>query len=221
MEVALIIGGIIIFVGLIILLAYWSEKKRREAMQQVAEKLECSFRADGSSFLDELADYFLFGLGHAKRAKNVIASEKPDFDVAIFDYRYTTGSGKNQSTHNQTVVRVRTAGLDLPHFEVRPENFFHKIGGMFGYQDIDFEDYPDFSKRYLLRGDNEEAVREAFSEEVIRFFENIKDICAEGRGDTLLVYRRGRRLKPEQIEEKTKEALQVLGAFVGANSAKI
>jgi len=42
--------------------------------------------------------------------------------------------------------------LKLPFFELKPENTFHKIGQVFGYQDIDFEAFPNFSKGYLLRG---------------------------------------------------------------------
>ncbi len=216
MEVALVIIGVIVFIAGIFYLSYLYEKKRRLALQEVASKLECTFSEDGSAIHTELDSYHLFSSGHSRKAFNVIKSEKADWDVAAFDYKYTIGSGKNQTTYNQTVVRVKTTGLDLPHFELRPENFFHKIGSMFGAQDIDFDEYPDFSKRYLLKSQEEARVREEFNEPVIRFFENFKDMCAEGKGDTLLVYRQGHRMKPEQIEERIKEALELLACFVGA-----
>ena len=219
MEALIIVAvilGIILFIGGIFYIAHVIEKKRREALEELASKLECTFQKDGSVLQAELKDYHLFKSGHSQKAFNVISSTKEGWDVAAFDYRYTIGSGKHQSTNDQTVVRVKTAGLDLAHFELRPESFLHKIGSAFGYQDIDFDDYPVFSKRYLLKGEDEEAVREAFTGPVLRFFEDFKDVCAEGKGDTLFVYRSSKRLKPEDIEEKIKEALSLLAAFVGA-----
>ena len=58
--------------------------------------------------------------------------------MGTFDYRYTTGSGKNSHTYRQTVVFFRSPEVDLPQFELKPQSFLHGIGKLFGYQDIDF-----------------------------------------------------------------------------------
>ncbi|MEC9473853.1 MAG: hypothetical protein VX584_04130, partial [Actinomycetota bacterium] len=64
--------------------------------------------------------------------------------------------------------------LQLPTFVIRPENLFHKIGSTFGYQDIDFDAHPTFSKRYLLRGPDEEAIRNTFTDEFLSSYERHK-----------------------------------------------
>jgi len=35
-----------------------------------------------------------------------------------------------------------------------PESFFHRIGDVFGFKDIDFDEEPGFSGCYLLKGND-------------------------------------------------------------------
>ena len=81
------------------------------------------------------------------------------------------------------------------------------IGGAFGYQDIDFDQYPEFSKSYLLRGKLESEVRLLFSHKVITWFENNKNLYVEGSGNRILYYRRRKRVKPEEIRDFMNEGM--------------
>lgn len=47
-----------------------------------------------------------FGLGHSRMLTNVIVSRHSDVKFEIGNYTYTTGSGKNQQTHNQGYIRI-------------------------------------------------------------------------------------------------------------------
>ncbi len=76
---------------------------------------------------------------------------------------------------------------------------FHKIGSAFGYQDIDFASHPTFSKQYLLRGSDEMAVRNTFSDDLLAYFEQRKGLSAEGDGDRLVFYRISKRVPPKDI----------------------
>ena len=136
-----------------------------------------------------------------------------DLEVAIFDYRYTTGSGKHKHTWNHSVVCFRFVGTVLPVFSLRPENMGHKIGQWFGSQDIDFDTHRTFSKRYLLRGSDEAAVRGIFKKDVLDFYEGKMGLCTEGAGNTLLFYREGTRTKPEGVRAFMEEGFGVLGLF--------
>ena len=89
--------------------------------------------------------------------------------------------------------------LQLPAFALRPENLFHKIGAAFSYQDIDFDSHPTFSKQYLLQGAEDEAVRNTFSDDLLAYYEQRKDLSTEGDGDKLLFYRISKRLSPMDI----------------------
>lgn len=180
--------------------AAWYEKKRRETLRRTASELGLEFAPKPNDLLRApLTRLALFNKGRGCRAKNALSGQIEDIRVAIFDYRCTTGSGKNSSTHRQTVAAFEIPQSAFPAFEMRPEHIFHKIGNVFGYRDIDFDDYPSFSARYHLRGENEEAIRALFGAEVIEFFSGRNKLWIEARGSVVIIYRAGRRVKPGEI----------------------
>ena len=118
--------------------------------------------------------------------------------AAVFDYRYTVGHGKNSHTYTQSVIYFETPKLQLPMFTLSPENFMHKFISALGYQDIDFGNRPEFSKRYLLRGQDEQSIRRAFTDNVMTFYEANQGLTTEGGGGQLFVYRLSYRVPPAQ-----------------------
>ena len=175
----------------------YAERKRRESVGKVADELGLSFHPDGDpALVSELSDFPLFSKGRAKQIKNMIHGETDEVIMGIFDYRYTTGSGKSQHTYRQTVAFFRSVDLHLPDFELRPQGFFHGIGKVFGYKDFDFESHPVFSKAFVLRGQNEKRTRQLFSPEILTALEGQQGINVEGRGTDLIFYRDAKRSPP-------------------------
>jgi len=209
-----VVGGVLLIVAAAAYSAHVAEKKRIESLRQVAQDLGFDFEPKGdAAFLQSLGLFHLFSQGHSKALSNLLRGKAQDLEVAIFDYRYVTGSGKHRHTWNHSVVCFRFGGTNLPAFSLRPENISHKIGAWFGSQDIDFESHPGFSRRYLLRGNQEKAIRELFNTAVLDFYEAKPGLCTEGGGDMLLFYRSGVRAKPEAIRAFMEEGFQVLGLF--------
>ena len=124
----------------------------------------------------------------------------------------STGSGKNSSIHRYTVALISHPDLNLPKFFMEPENVFHKIGNVFGYHDIDFDDYPEFSKRYLLRGSDEDSIRAIFNYETIPFYERKRNVQTEGFG-RFLIHHQQRQLKPKNWGPLRDEALDIYRRF--------
>ncbi|MBN1670587.1 MAG: hypothetical protein JXR37_06120 [Kiritimatiellae bacterium] len=214
MEVLFVAGPIILIVLVIMVVAWHLEKKRTEALQKVAASLNFSFAPQGdSALLGALAGFHLFTQGHSRKARNVMSGSTPETELTIFDYRYTVGHGKNSQTHRQTVLVFRSAKLQLPGFALRPENILHKIGSVFGYQDIDFPNNPEFSRRYLLRADDESAVRAAFGDGVLGFYARHPGLSTEAAGDQLAFYRTNKHVKPDQIQTFMEEGFGVFGLF--------
>ena len=203
--------GILILGGIFILVRHF-DRKRLEALEAVARGLDLRFQLkDTDKTHKNLEQFHLFSQGHGKRLSSIMRGSAQGIELMICDYRYTVGGGKNSHTYRQTVVLFSSERLNLPGFTLRPQNFFHKIGKAFGYSDIDFDSYPDFSGRYLLRGENENAVRMIFKNPVIKFFEGSDKLCCEGIGDQLLVYRGGKRVKPELIDDFLGQGFEVFG----------
>ena len=194
--------------------AYIYERKRTEALQAAARSLGLSFEKTSDIDIEQrFGSFNLFSEGRGKEIKNCISGKLDGADVMVFGYSYTTSSGKNSSTYRQTVICFRSGKITLPAFELRPEHLFHKIGGNFGYRDIDFSSYPDFSKSYLLRGNDEASIRKVFSPMVISYFERNKGLSVEVKGDTLICYRQSKRVRPTEIKDFLYEGRAVFGLF--------
>ena len=201
-------------VGAVIFLNHRSQKKRAEAMERIAGELKLVFTPEGDeTVMSEHSALHLFLQGRSKKIRNLIRGTVRDLNVSIFDYQYTTGAGKHQHTWSQTVISLQPQGRNLPAFTMRPENVFHKLGSMMGYQDIDFESNPVFSKKYLLRGPDDAAIRSVFTSRVLMFFESEPGLCVEADGRKLIVYRHSARAKPEVLRESVEKGIQIAGLF--------
>jgi len=194
---------ILSLIGIFIVVAYFREKRRREALEQAALELGFSYQKEGDPFAVSTSERIdLLGRGHSRKFSNLLRGSGAGAEMLVFDYKYTTGSGKNQSTRHQTVAAFR-AHDDLPSFTLTRETFLHKLISAFGYQDIDLEAHPQFSARYLLRGKEEAAVRAFFHPGLVAFFESPEahDYIVEGGGGWLLLYQDGRRSDASKLRE--------------------
>ena len=68
------------------------------------------------------------------------------------------------------------------------EKIFDRVMALTGYKDVDFEMYPDFSKKFLITGKNEAEIRSFFSEERIRFFESRQIYHVESNGEAIMLF---------------------------------
>jgi hypothetical protein len=206
-SLALAIGGIVMAVR-------QREQQRTESVRNVAARLGWGYREDVPfEMIPDLERFELFRAGRAKTLKNLMTSPAGERRAVLFEYQYTTGSGKSQATHQQTVFYATSDGLELPSFSLRPENFFHRVAGMFGYQDIDVDSRPEFSRMFLLRGADESRVRDVFSGTVAEFLEHRPGTCAAGLGRELLYWRTGGRVRPDELEALIIDGFELASRF--------
>lgn len=219
-------GFVIILAVLIIaitigLVAHYREKQRTEELLATADSLGFSFSPEAEpSLLGTLSHFHLFSQGRGRKIKNVMRKRMAGVEVVLFDYQYTTGSGKHSSTHYQTVALFESQRLQLPDFTLRPEDVFHKIGGFFGYQDIDFEAHPAFSDTYLLQGRDEAQIRAVFTAEVLSYYVQHWRACTEGSEQQLVYYRDHQRETPARMQGFLDRGLSVLGLFVSKDDVR-
>lgn len=94
----------------------------------------------------------------------------------------------------QTTVQVVRLPTPIPRFIINKEGLFNKIfdrvkvlskaGG-----DIDFVKYADFSSKFHLRGEDENAIRTFFNEDLIRFLEKNEIHHIESNGEALMIFK--------------------------------
>jgi carbonic anhydrase len=197
-----------------------TEKARTAAVEAAAARLGWTYR--GAASLKSIADldrFELFTQGRRRKLSNLMTSPGGDPRSLLFDYSYTTGGGNAQSRHHQTVFYAVSDALQLPTFSLRPQRFIHGIAKMFGYQDIDLHGRPQFSEMFVLRGEDEAAVREVFGAAVADFFEGRASACAAGVGHELLYWRREKRLSGDEIESFVNDGLELVERFGGRRDA--
>ena len=213
--------GTIVFLFAIIVLFVviflYQRKKARERTQQlqaVAAQLGWNFAEEMPlNMIPGFENFGLFSQGHGKQIQNMMYGTASGIKAGVFDYVYVTGSGKHRQTHYQTVVYLEPPNFSVPYFSLRPENFMHKIFTAFGYQDIDFGQRPEFSKQYILRGQNEQTIRRSFTDQVLSFYEMYGGTSTDGGGNQLFLFRGGYRVQPNEIQGYVGLALNVANLF--------
>jgi hypothetical protein len=210
-----LIGGLL--VALVIFVTAYSRRKEKERTQQLqvaAGQLGWSFAASAPlNMISGLDRFAFFNQGHSKEIKNFMYGAASGIKAAVFDYVYVTGYGKNRQTHRQSVVYLEPPYLRTPYFSLRPENVLLKIFTAFGYQDIDFGQRPEFSRQYILRGQDEPAIRQTFNDGLLSFYESYPGTCTDGGGNQLFVYRGGYRFQPQEIQSYVGLALKAANLF--------
>ncbi len=199
-------------------MGFWDflKSERQEEMARLAPSLGMKYAPDDEiRVMRLLMDFKLFGRGRSKKIKHLLWRNEPEDDVKlrVFDYQYTVRSGNSSRTYVQTVFFIYSKELGLPQFYLKPENVLHKIGAWLGWDDIDFTSHEQFSNQYLLKGEDEELVRDTFSESVLHYFTFEKDWHVEGLNYFLILYRHGRRLPPKEIQrfyQKGREIYDIL-----------
>jgi hypothetical protein len=210
----LIICGVIALIVVIAVFAHLAEKKRTEDLRLQAGRLGLTtFQEEAPAPLAGFHHFPLFNRGHSKRIRNLMEGSVDEIRVAVFDYHFTVGGGKSQTVHHQTVCAVCDRRLRLPVFDLKPESIWNKLGALFGYEDIDFEEHPEFSRKYFLSGVGEAAVRALFRPEVRDNLEKRDGLSLEGAGDRFICFRTNVRVEPGKIESLTRETLETLVLF--------
>ncbi|MGH9944162.1 MAG: hypothetical protein ACRD9R_17595 [Pyrinomonadaceae bacterium] len=199
----LFMGGVVVLI-IILVKKRNAELRERARQMQAASVTQLGWPYAAESPLEFFSgheQFETFSTGHSKEIRNLIHGEREGTRVAVFDFDYTVGHGKSRTTYSQTILVLESEKLGLPFFSMRPENFLHRIAGAFGYQDIDFAQRPGFSGFYLLRGQNELHIREAFAERVLAYYEQNPGLSTDGGGQRLLCYRQNSKVPPEQLRQ--------------------
>jgi hypothetical protein len=120
-----------------------------------------------SMFLARFEGFEPFGLGYGMRTKNLLVGTKDGTDWYIFDYYYTTGSGKSTQRHHYSIMAARVP-FSFPKLTLKPENFFTKVGEHLGMQDLHFESN-EFNERYYIQCDQDKVAYDILCPQVIDY----------------------------------------------------
>lgn len=198
---------IVVLLVAVVVISRRKERERTEVLRREAETAELVFETQADvAKVRSLGEVQLFARGHSKRVTNLMTGRLGDQQVAVFDYRYTVGAGKSQHTSVQTVVLLPSAKPALPDLQMAPESPLYKIAEAMGYQDINIESSPEFSRRYIVKGKDEVAIRTALYPRATSFFAEHQGWTVEVQSGTVAIYRANNRPKAEDVRTFLEEA---------------
>jgi len=204
----LLVGGYVFFSHL--------ERKRKEGLATLAKEL--GLELNGQLPEAEIARFNRFEIanrGSLQTSGTTIIADDGETRMAVFDFSYTTGHGKQKRTHLFSIAMCSSSNLSIPNLSIGPETWQSRIAEFVGYRDIDVEEDPQFSKRFRIQGNDPLAIRNFLTPERRAAITKFPNQLLAGQSDTLLVIRKYGRLKPENVREMMTEALQVTNAMRG------
>ena len=181
-----------------IVLTLRAQRKRMEALWQLSLRMGLDFNVQDPFGIDSRQDWReVFNTGGGRRVSNVISGRVDDCTLHAFDYRYTTGSGKDETTHYLSAVILDT-DLVYPKLTIRPENVLDRIAGVVGYHDIDFES-EEFSRKFFVRSEDKKFAYAIVHPKMMEF------LLADPRWSIRLAWQslilhRDRTLTPEEMD---------------------
>lgn len=213
MASVFIIILIAVIVVTIIVASEVSRKKRQEGIAAFATSHSLEFQPTAiPESLGIYAPFPLLNQGRGRTITNAVLADTPDTTARMFDYKFTTGGGKSQSTHHFSVVYFKSELLNLPEFALSPENFFHRLGRVFGMQDINFHSHPKFSTTFLLQGTNEEEIRKFMTDKRLNQLEKYSHLSIEASQSRCLIYR-AKQVQPADYPQWLEEAFSIFSVL--------
>ncbi len=206
-AVLVIVAGIVIWVVVTI------EKKRTAAWEGISQRLGAGFTPRGSTVFSTFP-FQLFNSGSSRKMKNHLQWESEGVTVHLADYQYTThsysGRDRTSKTYRQTICMLTKEGLDLPRtFLRRQMALIDWVGNKFGSQDINFEEDHEFSKAFVLQGDEVRTPQIVGPELRQHLLQNRKAFkTIEMNGNTLMM-NFGKRRQPEEYADLVALAMPV------------
>lgn len=186
----------VVIVGAIVALLVFATLAARRSANVRMLRLDRFARANGMSYLPRLANPALpgmiFSLGSSRQASDLVRGDRPRF-VEFANYRYTTGSGKNRSTHTWGYVAVKL-DVPLPHIVLDATG----NNGLFGSnlpatfdkdQRLSLEgDFDRFFSLYCPAGYETDALYLFTPDIMARFIDNAAALDVEIVDDWLFLY---------------------------------
>jgi len=166
---------------------------RQTRLQNLANERDYEYNNRIDYNTSYLKKFHFFEIRPIERKSNRLNGAFKDLEVSweIADVTFSEGAAFTAETFNMTLMVVKSP-KKMPIFTMEKEGVFEKIFDRVmaytGYKDIDFEMYPDFSKKFLIMGNKESEIRSFFTDEIIRFFENHQIYHIESNGEALIIF---------------------------------
>ncbi len=171
--------------------------KRQGLLERAASEFNCVYNPDKETDTRFLKNFIFFTTRKIPYLYNRLENKEKHY--SLFDVEFTEGEFIARE-----VVKTTVLYLDIPQeapiFTLDKEGLLHFLYGLEGFVDIDIDRHPDFNKRFFLSGENPEAIRKLFTDDLVLFFESNPYYHLECNGTGLLIIKKERLLSVQEIK---------------------
>ena len=166
---------------------------RQRRLQNLANENDFEYNIKVDWNTSYLKKFHFFEIRPIERKSNCLRGKFEDLNVEweISDVTFNDGAAFSSETFNTTVMMLKL-NKNMPIFAMEKEGIIEKIFdrviAFAGHKDIDFEMYPNFSKKFLVTGNDEQKIRSFFNDGLIDFFENKQIYHLESNGEALIIF---------------------------------
>ena len=191
--------------------------KRQISLQKLATILDWEYRSELTSDTKELERFDYFKTKIVNYQYNELISKDNQFH--LFDLSYTEGAfiAKEDIRASFMLIELR---YTIPQFVLDRENFLGGLNEYTPYDDIDFSEFPDFSRRFFLGGVDAKSIRELFNRDLIFFFESHQYYRVESIGKGLLIKRRSRLSSIQEVKSLLSFSSELMALLNTRKNAK-
>ena len=167
--------------------------QRQKRLRNLATEKDYQYSSQSDWNTTHLKKFHFFEIRSIERKYNCLKGSFENLKISweISDVNFNEGQAFTAETFNTTIMILKL-NKKIPVFSMEEEGvlgkIFDRVMAFTGYKDIDFDMYPDFSKKFLLMGDNESEIRSFFTDEIIRFFENRQIYHLESNGESIIIF---------------------------------
>lgn len=166
---------------------------RQKRLRNLATERDYTYSSEVNWQTSYLKQFHFFEIRPIERKYNCLNGSFKELNVSweIADVMFNEGQTFTAETFNTTLM-VLKLNRKLPIFTMEKEKayerLFDRVIALTGYKDIEFEMYPNFSRKFLVMGNQVDEVRSLFTDEVISFFEEHQISHIESNGEALLIF---------------------------------
>ena len=133
--------------------------KRQNDLKSTAKDYHWKYIANKNTSTDFLRDFVFFRTRNISFFYNHLSDKNKN--CSVFDVEFTEGAFIAKEVIKTSVMYIKLE-TEIPVFTLDREGLLKFIYSLAGFRDIDFEDHPDFSKRFYLSGPDDLALRSFF-----------------------------------------------------------
>ena len=187
--------------------------ERQHELQNLANEMNLDYFPVKSLSFNQYQGYSFNLQGKVKYTSNMISGTLEGHWIVYNEILVDTDL-QTKSANNLIPAVSISLGSTVPKFTLEQEGFFDRIKSYAGFDDIDFDNYPNFSEQFLLKGEDENSIREYFKPELIELIENNPNYHIENNGAMVLIYPFSKKIDLVEI----RALLDFARNFIAANN---